>query len=264
MLKAIVTEELLTIEPKFKDVLQVRNHMRLIMSSNESWSVPAGFDARRFFMPVVSETRTGDAAYFDALGAEMETGGPACLLHYLFSIGEQFITVADPRSAPTTSVLLQQKERTMEPTERFWFERLMDGQLLEDESDVNIYQSDAACWTNCDVWVRKKAIYEACLAHCKSINERYPPSETAFWTRFKKICPKAVTRDVKKPFSIVTNDVAVTTWQWAVHLPKLDDCREALAKATRQEISWQKGDEPPAHPLAEQLALLEKEDDAPF
>ena len=66
-LKAMVTEEQLPIEFKGKDVIYVRNHIRLMISSNHDWVVPAGLEERRFFVVDVSEARMQDQKYFVAI-----------------------------------------------------------------------------------------------------------------------------------------------------------------------------------------------------
>ena len=60
ILKAIITEETLMIEPKGLDAYPVRNCIRLIMSSNSDWVVPAGADARRYFVLNVSDAKKQD------------------------------------------------------------------------------------------------------------------------------------------------------------------------------------------------------------
>jgi len=54
VLKGLITEETLLIEPKGVDSYSVRNCLHLIMSSNSEWVVPAGADARRYFLLDVS------------------------------------------------------------------------------------------------------------------------------------------------------------------------------------------------------------------
>ena len=55
ILKALITEETLMIEPKGVDPFAVRNCLHLIMSSNNDWVIPAGADARRYFVLGVSD-----------------------------------------------------------------------------------------------------------------------------------------------------------------------------------------------------------------
>ena len=47
-LKGLITSEMQMIESKGVDPIRLRNFVRVIMSSNEGWVVPAGMDERRF------------------------------------------------------------------------------------------------------------------------------------------------------------------------------------------------------------------------
>ena len=85
MLKALITEPFLTIEAKYQNAIQMPNFVHLMMASNEEWVVPAGLEARRFFVLEVSPDRANDHAYFAALWSEMANGGYEAMLHDLVS-----------------------------------------------------------------------------------------------------------------------------------------------------------------------------------
>ena len=55
VLKALVTEPLITVEAKYRNARIVRNVVHLLMASNSDWTVPAGPDERRFFVLDVSD-----------------------------------------------------------------------------------------------------------------------------------------------------------------------------------------------------------------
>jgi hypothetical protein len=63
VLKGLITEETILVEPKGVDPYSVRNCVHLIMSSNSDWVVPAGADARRYFVLDVADTRLQDYKY---------------------------------------------------------------------------------------------------------------------------------------------------------------------------------------------------------
>lgn len=86
-LKALVTEKTLAFEEKGKDVVYINDYMRLIIASNESFSVPVESDDRRYFVPNVSNHRQGDKAYFQRL-ADSLTGGiaPSKFFHFLLNV----------------------------------------------------------------------------------------------------------------------------------------------------------------------------------
>jgi hypothetical protein len=68
-LKALVTEETITIEPKYFSPFSVTNALHIMMASNSEWVVPAGQRARRYSVIEVSDARVNDREYWDALHA---------------------------------------------------------------------------------------------------------------------------------------------------------------------------------------------------
>jgi hypothetical protein len=105
-LKALITEDTILIEPKGLDTYTVRNCLMVFMASNEAWVVPAGADARRFFVLEVSEARKQDHRYFAAIAAELDAGGREALLWYLLN---RDLADFNIRAAPLTEALADQK-----------------------------------------------------------------------------------------------------------------------------------------------------------
>jgi hypothetical protein len=105
-LKGLITEDTMIIEPKGLDAFTVRNCIHLIMSSNSDWVVPAGADARRYFVLNVSDARMQDGTYFAAIVKQMNSGGREALLH---SLQHRDISDFDPRRVPQTEALAEQK-----------------------------------------------------------------------------------------------------------------------------------------------------------
>jgi hypothetical protein len=116
VLKGLITEETLLIEPKGVDSYSVRNCIHLIMSSNSEWVVPAGADARRYFVLDVSDQHMQDDRYFGALEDQMKSGGQEALLHFL--LHEVTLDDFNLRSVPQTSALADQKTRTRKGVDR--------------------------------------------------------------------------------------------------------------------------------------------------
>ena len=85
ILKALVTEATLMVEPKGINAFAARNHIHLVMASNGEWVVPAGADARRYFVLDVSDERKQDTEFFGAVVKQMESGGREALLHMLLA-----------------------------------------------------------------------------------------------------------------------------------------------------------------------------------
>jgi hypothetical protein len=115
VLKGLITEETILVEPKGVDPYPVRNCIHLIMSSNSDWVVPAGADARRYFVLDVADTHMQDYKYFADIAHQMDDGGRAALLHYLLTLD---ISDFDVRSVPKTAALADQKTRSRRGVDR--------------------------------------------------------------------------------------------------------------------------------------------------
>ena len=55
-LKALVTEPTIPIEPKFVNLFQAPNRLKILIASNADWVVPATADERRYFVLDVADT----------------------------------------------------------------------------------------------------------------------------------------------------------------------------------------------------------------
>src|SRR5262249_41511460 len=133
---ALITEETLLIEPKGIDTFVVRNSLHLILSSNNDWVIPAGADARRFFVLDVASTRIRDFSYFAAIAKEMDSGGREALLDLLM---QRDLSQFNIRSVPLTSALATQKAYSRRGTDRLVEILAHDGILpCADASDPSI------------------------------------------------------------------------------------------------------------------------------
>jgi hypothetical protein len=128
VLKTLVTEEMLTVEPKGVDAHMAPNFLHMIMASNEEWVIPAGLDERRFFVLDVGESRKQDTNYFRAMKKQMDGGGYSALLHMLLSLDLDKFEV---RQVPETVALEQQKALSLGQKEEWWLGKLMSGHLIE-------------------------------------------------------------------------------------------------------------------------------------
>jgi hypothetical protein len=91
------------------------------MTSNEDWVVPAGKDERRFCALHVDPRCAQSHESFRETDEEFAKGGLEALLHDLLAFDlDSFI-----RQIPRTEALLEQKLRSLDSVEIYWFERLL-------------------------------------------------------------------------------------------------------------------------------------------
>lgn len=219
VLKAMITEPTMMIEPKYVNAYQLPNYRRLVISSNETWVVPAGTDARRFAVLRVSERRKADHGYFQAIMDELnERAGYAALLNDLL---HRDLTGFDPRRIPSTGALLDQKKLTWDPITAWWFEKLVAG---------TFGASPDGAWES---WCWASAIRHDVDQQLASRFDRMRSFETAVGMELRRLCP-GVKRERR------TNDTGKRDWSYT--FPPLARCRAAFETFTRTPIDWETGE----------------------
>ena len=116
-LNALITEPLLTIEGKGKDLVVTPNLLHVLMASNEDWVVPAKGDARRFFVLDVADHAQGDKAYFRTIQDQLNNGGYEAMLYDMLQCD---LSDFDHRSAPQTTALQEQRQHSLDTVTAWW------------------------------------------------------------------------------------------------------------------------------------------------
>lgn len=213
VLKGMVTEEHIMVEPKGKDAFAVKNRIRLIVASNSEWVVPAGLGDRRFLVLDVGDSRRRDHGYFGKLVDQMNQGGRAAMLHDLL---HHDISNMDLRTYPSTDALLEQKMRSMTPVQKFWFEILAAGEMA----------------TSSEHWVKEistKLIYDEYREFAKGLGTRHLLTSNIFFKELKKLMPPGVAKVRRR---IDTGRISVYT------IPPLDECRSHFEKQLGTRLDW--------------------------
>lgn len=146
-LKHLITSEDVLIEPKGINPFKVKSVLRLLITSNEKWVVPATADERRYFVLDIGEQHMQDHAYFSAIRKEAANGGRAALLDYLMNYD---LTGFDVRNVPATEALAEQKIEGLRNIELWWYGMLENGEIdlgnrggLGDDSDASRWAWEA-------------------------------------------------------------------------------------------------------------------------
>ena len=127
-LQALITARTQPIERKGVDRIEVDSFLRVLMTTNDEWAVPASEDERRYVVFDVAATHQRDPEWFGPLYQEIEGGGPAAFLHYLLSVD---LAGFDVRNVPQTDALRDQKIASLRGVPRWWFEVLEKGDAAE-------------------------------------------------------------------------------------------------------------------------------------
>ncbi|MCK1311803.1 primase-helicase family protein [Bradyrhizobium sp. 45] len=131
-LKGLITSEYQMIESKGLDPIKMPNYVRCIMTSNEGWVVPAGKDERRFCVLDVHPRCAQNHDYFGEMEVELNNGGRERLLFDLLHFD---LSKVNLRRIPRTKGLLDQKLRSLDSVETYWYGRLSDGTTTSQTTD---------------------------------------------------------------------------------------------------------------------------------
>ena len=216
VLKALITEGTIQIEMKGKDVLTFKNYIRLMVSSNNDWVIPAGNDERRFFVLDVGEARIQDRAYFGSVIDQMNSGGREALLQYLLDYDLNGISLGSP---PSTQALSNQKHHSSSLIQKWWFERLMEGHITSDSSNWKPH-------------IRSDELYQDYLSFVQHIGG-------------KRLLPPSVLGKELKKLTPGLERVRVTTGEfrhWSYQIPDLEHCRRHYELITRHTWEWPEED----------------------
>lgn len=217
VLKALITEPMRILEEKYMNPIPIKNHLNVILASNESWVVPAGMSERRFCLLDLSSRHKQDRQYFGALIEQMENGGVAAMMHDLL---HRKIT-RDVGIIPRTNGLADQVTQSLDSVESFWFDALRSGQVpyLEKED-----------WPDRVPKSGEKGLWAAYIAYCKARNARHPESQEAFGRRIRRVCPGI--KHGKMGFTGGDRPNAHV-------IPPLQECRKAMDEALGVPIRWE-------------------------
>lgn len=232
MLKHLITSEKVFIEPKGLNGFHVQSVLRLFMSSNEKWVVPATEDERRYFVLDVDNryslknaTHEQRKAYFQPIRREMLSTGRAALLDFLMKYD---LSKFDVRAVPDTAALAEQKLQGLKNIERWWH-----GQLQSGEADFPFTKDRGgarADWVFDTISVDRNDFRDAYSRWLRS--RRYDGDELRDWEigqRLRKMLPSLAS--VQKR--------AEGGARPRVHvIPTLRRCREEFERWLGSELEW--------------------------
>lgn len=217
VLKMLVTEPVIPIERKGRDLIQVPNLLHIIIASNHDWVVPAGMDERRFFVLDIDPARRQDHDYFAAIQNELNAGGRAAFLHDLL---HHDLSGVNLRDVPATEALRQQKVLSLPPNERWLFDKLMAGRSLPTHET----------W---ETIVLKDALHDDYILSSRRVGVDRRSTQTELGMFLSKIFPGVET--VQRLID------GKRRWCWRLH--DLATCRAAFDAATHSSHPWSRDDD---------------------
>lgn len=174
----MITSPDVTIERKGVEPFTVDSFVRILMSTNSDWAVPAGATARRFAVFDVSSHRMGDLAYFHALHDEIDGDGAGAYLAYLMGLD---LRGFDVRKIPQTKALNDQKRHSVGSVEAWWAHEIQTEELWEDGPALEL----------------KRRVYDR-YERFATARRQYPQSYQVFAETMSAMCPGARTTRLRK------------------------------------------------------------------
>lgn len=223
VLKGLVTEDLLTVERKGIDSYQAENHIRIVMSSNNEWVIPAGFDERRFFVLKVLPDKIGDIEYFRRIADTMKNGGCAALLHKLMHY-DLASSGVELRRIPKTDGLIEQQVASMDAVASFWLDTLHLGRLLP-------MHQDWECTAETD------RLFERFRDQTRDAHRRDRAMQTEFGNRLSKLCP-SMSKHRPAVTETLPNGTERTRRVYAYTFPSPETCRREFEGAVGTTFDW--------------------------
>jgi len=229
VLKQLVTEPTLTYEGKGTNSESGRNTIHIVGASNADWVVPAGLDGeRRFCVSEVNNRAKGDKARFKAINRQLyEEGGIEAMLYDLL---KRDIADWHPRDdVPDTKALVDQKLRSMDAVEQWWFERLIEGSIVNMRSE----------WSDGETSILSHHLHEDYVAATQQRGVRsMRSSQVELGMHIKKLCPGIERTKLKA----LETDVGMRTDGQgrapAYIVPSLADCRRAFEVKLGGRVDW--------------------------
>lgn len=218
-LKALVTEDRLTIEHKGKDSYQQKNFVRLLVASNNDWVVPAGASERRFCVLDVGSDKKQDIKYFRAIVQQMDNDGCEALLHFLQNRDMSGVNLRD---FPKTSALMDQKIQSMDAIEKWFLDVLQRGYFnLANEK----WGEPTEKWGEP---IETAKVQESLSKSSSFTNQKSHVNETQLGKKLTKLVSGLKKQRITKH--------AQRSYVYA--FPPLEECRKQFSKNTGVEIEW--------------------------
>ena len=220
IIRGIITETVLTIEPKGQDSFIIKNYINLGMASNSDWVVPSGIDERRFCVLDISNTKQQNKEYFYDISYELDHGGYEAMMYDLLEYDTSKIDVS---KIMNTAAGFAQKIESMAAEIQCLYEILRSGNLQGAGEDLD--------WNNV---IQTKSFQNQYIQFCDDTGVRHRKSNAQLGTILKKFIPQIKRKLIKTNSESAENYV----YKWHYEFPSLEICRNSFESALKTEIDW--------------------------
>lgn len=237
IIKSLITDEFRMFEPKGIDARQVRNYLRLVLTSNEQHAAPAEAGDRRFTVVDLGDRKLSRELLARVLREMSDEGGPAALHRYLLDMPYD-PTV--PRVNVKNEALNLLKSINFSPLESWWHEALSVGQVLPDYLNW-------ATKPEKDDWpevVSSRALHTSMTIALRDRSVRQIPSEAALAQQLDRLVGARLVRTQRSFTNPMLDDMPQAVkllgerHSTVVNMPALESCRRAFERHVGQKLKW--------------------------
>ena len=195
ILKGLITQSHVTIEPKGVDPFKTQKYFRIIFASNHSWVVPADIDDRRYAAFDVPDTKARDFDYFSSIKKEWDAGGREA---FMCELTNRDISNFNHRDRPETSALIEQKIHSFHGSRLAVYEMLMSGEapILEEDKEEYFIPTSSMITLNSNRRISKQAMGKELLLASHQKTKRYFLIQSIYllprlgpWVRIPSLAP---------------------------------------------------------------------------
>jgi hypothetical protein len=223
-LKDLVTGKSHPIEFKGKEAFWISNYVRLFVTGNPDWIVPAAFEERRFAVLDMGDDHMQDHPYFAAIDEEMNNGGREALLYHL--LFEVDCSKVDLRQIPHTAALVEQKLESA-TTEQGWWLDILNSGVLPGDLDGN---GEAP----------SKVLFAHYIERARDKGVSHRAIETQLGIFLHKYVAK-LQRRRKTHKQRDKHGQVVKKFGWVYEFPLLWRCRKQFNRQINERVDWGEG-----------------------
>lgn len=217
-MKSLITEKTCHIEQKYQPSRTIESVHRFFASSNHEHFSHVEADDRRSLFVRVSDVHQGDHAYFDQLSAAIEDDQViAAMIHDLMHMD---ISNFDIRSRPLTNEHAQQKLKSLQGFDRYWFEVLSSGNFSMGRFNADPWESDD--------FVSTDKLVDDFTSFDKRTQKFAPTQSKEISDAIARLCPSAI-KDRK---------MVNRSQQRGYKLPTLIIARQEFERAYNCSVDW--------------------------
>lgn len=160
VMKGIITEETVTINGKFKDIIEVKNYKRLFIFSNNNFCAPVEIGDRRFYVCDASSKLKHTEGWFKQFNQWMNKSGIDHIFHYLL---KRDISQFNPEKFPTTKARIDLMKRNLTPVQKFIYEIFNGSNILSEGTYEQ--KTDSSQWNrslvarDCQEWFKQSGTH---------------------------------------------------------------------------------------------------------